>query len=538
MLKLSKMLILGRFITYSAFALIFIIYVRSLFNFNNLTSSIRWLLAKNRAYKRLGLRSTAEKYIICIPMLREQRVVCKTLRYFSQLDYPKDKYKIIVVTTNKEIVEKNKKARLLGELAKDISQGKALKVVLDKYSGLFPLDQLEKTYADFQFQGYLIVLRKLKKAYRELPTTFELATKEAEIINSSLKLKLITVVNYPYTKGVMSHQINYVARKLAKNQQNADCVFAVYNADSRPNQDTLRYVSFALKQFKEETSIKPNIVQQSSLFVSNYNKYPKTFTGYSLKAAALFQTKWTLTRELTRFRSQSRCVVKTRDDFISKLLNTRISHCVGHGLFVRFEVLLKNEYLPTETINEDLPFGFYQCCKGEPILPLPILENSETPETIKSLINQKRFWFTPYLQYLSCRKRVLQLKKYRSRLEVELLTWQAVVTGIIWLLQSFILYLPFLIGIYFLNPTIIFLWFLGIILYWFLPVGIIYNNLGKLEDIAGKSRSKTSILDYVLTSFFGLYILLTHSLGPILCIRDFALARLINKPITKLKTER
>ncbi|KKQ98419.1 MAG: hypothetical protein UT24_C0004G0042 [Candidatus Woesebacteria bacterium GW2011_GWB1_39_12] len=498
---------------------------------------MKWVANKNVSYKKKSTRATDEEFIICIPMLREQRVVSETLKYFSQLNYPKDKYHIVVVTTNKEIAEKTRMSRFLSELAGDVSQGKALKTIQDRYSGLFPFDQLRRVYEKYRLESYTVVFKKVKSIYKQLPTTFNLAIKEAEIINAHFKSKLITVMNYPRSQGVMSHQINYVIKKLAKYKQSTNSIFAVYNADSRPNPNTLRNVAYALKEFEEETGIKPNIVQQSSLFTLNYSKYSKTFTGYSLKAAALFQTKWTLVRELTRFRSQSRSVITYKDNFISKLFNTKISHCVGHGLFVRFGIL-KNEYLPTETINEDLPFGFYQCCKGEPILPLPILENSETPDTLKGLMNQKRFWFTPYLQYQYCRDRVLQLKKYRSRLEVEILTIQAELTGFIWFLQSFVLFMPLIIGLYLHSLSMIALWSIGLLIYWFVPIGLIYTNLNKLEDIAGKSVSKTDFKDYILTSFFGLYILLTHSIGPILCVRDFALAKFIDKPITKLKTER
>ena len=520
-------------------ALLFIVatYIRSTANLSNLLINISWILKKNRIYKEASRGINFERYIICIPMLREERVVSDTLKYFSRLNYPKDKYQIVVVTTTKETAEKSRRVKDLEGLAKDISQGKNFRGIRGKYLGLLPVNQLEIIYKDYKLKNNQVILKKLRSIYKQLPTTFDLAIKEAKLINSQFKQKIITVMNYPHKEGVMSHQINYVVRKLAKNKRNMSSIFAVYNADSRPNKNTLKYVTYALKEFEKETNIKPNIVQQSSLFTLNYNGYPSTLTGYTLKAASLFQTKWTLVRELTRFRSQSFNVIKSNNNIISKLLHTKISHCVGHGLFVRFG-LLSNEYLPTETINEDLPFGYYQCCKGEPILPLPILENSESPETIKSLINQKRFWFTPYLQYLDCRKRVLQLKKYRSRLEVEILTIQAEITGAIWLIQSFVLFIPAIIGIYLHSLLILLLWVLGIITYWFIPVGLIYINLGKLENVAGKSITKTSTLDYIFTSFSGLYILLTHSVGPILCIRDFAMAKFINKPIIKLKTER
>lgn len=133
---------------------------------------------------------------------------------------------------------------------------------------------------------------------------------------------------------------------------------------------------------------------------------------------------------------------------------------------------------------------------------------------------------------------MLELKKYRSRFEVEILTAQAEMTGVIWFVQSFVLFVPLFIGLFIQNIWVLGLWFVGIILYWFVPVGIIYMNLKKLEIISGKSISDTNPVDFILSTIFGFYILLTHSVGPILCAMDFILAKLINKPITKLKTER
>lgn len=531
------MISLNTILSNSAYLLLVTIFIRSSFNLKDLISNIKWVISSNSMFKKMKDKDINEKYIICIPMLREQRIVSETLKYFSQLKYPVGMFQIVVVTTNKEAYDKKSKSVLIKNLATDISLGKQFEKIKTKYMGLFPIDLLTKIYLDFRLKDVSIILLNIRKMYKNLPTTFELATKEAKVINSQFRQKIISVINYPYKNGVMSHQINYVIKRLGDDKRSDNSVFAVYNADSRPNLDTLKFVTATLREFETKTGFRPNIVQQSSLFTLNYNQYPKTVTGYILKSASLFQTKWTLVRELSRFRAQSFSAINYKGNFISELFNTRISHCVGHGLFVRFGVL-KSEYLPTETINEDLPFGYYQCCKGEPILPLPILENSECPESITSLINQKRFWFSPYLEYLNCRSRVLKNKKYRSRVEVEVLTAQAEFTGIVWLLQSFILFAPVIIGAYLLSNILIFLWVIGILLYWFIPIAIIYANLSKLEIIAGKSTSKVNFLDYLLSSFAGLYIILTHSIGPILCVKDFILAKIINKPIIKLKTER
>lgn len=531
------MLNLTSLLSGSALLLIVATCIRSGFNLVNLISNIKWVARENSLFKKNSSQAANEKYIICIPMLREQRVLSDTLEYFSHLNYPKNKYEVIIVTTEKENRDKDKNTKLLNKLAESTSKGENFKTIKEEFLGIFPANVLEAIYKKYRSEKSKTILKKLKDEYAHLPSTFALASEKAKTINKRFNKELIKVLNYPQVEGVMSHQINYAIKQLARNKENSSAIFAVYNADSRPNTNSLKYVSYALGEFIKRTGKVPNIVQQSSLFTLNYGKYPKNLTGYILRAAALFQTKWTLVRELTRFRSQSEHVIKPSKTFVSRLLNTKISHCVGHGLFVRFNLLAK-EYLPTETINEDLPFGFYQCCKGEPILPLPILENSETPETLKGLINQKRFWFTPYLQYLGCRDRVLRLKKYRSRLEVEILTIQAVLTGFVWFIQSFVLFLPPLIALYLHSISLIIMWIFSIIFYWFLPVAIIYTNLTKLEKIAGRSVNARNLPDHMLASVSGFYILLIHSLGPILCVNDFLLAKLFDKQIIKLKTER
>lgn len=454
---------------------ILIILIRALFNFVNLFSNISWLY-KNQPKKKF-IRNTYDNFIICIPMLREQKILPDTIKYFSRLNYPKDNYQVIIVTTSKEKKELNKL------------------------------------------------------------TTFELASKITKKINYKLGIKLFRIINYPRKKGVMSHQINYVIRKFIKNKKNEKNIFAIYNADSRPNLNTLKNISLEFSKYKKQTNKNPNIIQQSSLFTLNYESLPKNLTGYIMKAAALFQTKWTLTHELSRLRKQSITINYKTDNLLLKIFNTNLSHCVGHGLFVRLDLLAK-EYLPTETINEDLPFGFYQCCKKEPILPFPVLENSDVPLSLKSLINQKKVWFYPYLEYQKCRNRVVKLKKYHSLFEVNWLTIQGQFTGFIWLFQSLILFLPIFIAICLKSNILVLTWFLTITIYWFLPVAIIYYLLPSLEKIAGEKKTQLSVIDYFLTSLAGILILFTHSIGPILSIYNFGKAKYLHRPIIKTKTER
>lgn len=62
--------------------------------------------------------------------------------------------------------------------------------------------------------------------------------------------------------------------------------------------------------------------------------------------------RWRLVREIPRLRRQARQARTGRVRW------PRLAHCVGHGLFVRGDEFLAWGGLPTETMNEDLAFGY------------------------------------------------------------------------------------------------------------------------------------------------------------------------------------
>ena len=75
-------------------------------------------------------------------------------------------------------------------------------------------------------------------------------------------------------------------------------------------------------------------------------------------------------------------------------------HCVGHGLLIRLDVIHRCGGWPAPLIGgEDLGLGFILKAMGYHVVPLPVLENAETPDTLRQLINQKAVWFLGTLGY-------------------------------------------------------------------------------------------------------------------------------------------
>ena len=466
MLSQGELLII--FFNFLSVFLIFIIIIRSIFNLINLTTNLRWILSN---FPKYTLRNKAEhNFNICIPMLREQSIVKETLEYFAKLNYPQNKYRVYIVTTEREQKEKKNNYYLLDKLSEAIINKIDINLIFMKFGNLFSHKELEALYKSLKTSNELDVYKKLRDYYKNSPSTYALAIESANKINEKLGTKLVEVINYPESDGVMSHQINYLILKLSKSSPNS--FFAIYNADSRPNKNTLLSVDTTISKFLSKNGYNANVIQQSSLFEYENATEANYLTKIFLFSASVFQSKWTLVHEISRLRYQSSNTLKIKPTNIISNFSSRISHCVGHGLFVRFEYLRKN-LMPTETINEDLPYGFYQSCRGEPIIPIPILELSDSPLSIKSLINQKKVWFWPYIEYWKCKNIVLKSGQYRSKFEVIYLSLQGMFVGIIWFLQSVIFILPLISMVFSRQYSILLLYAFALTIYWIIPLYLI-----------------------------------------------------------------
>ena len=146
------------------------------------------------------INKKSKKIIIVIPVLREQKCIENTIRYFNAItnDIP-----IILITTQREIKE-----NLLSE----------------------------KTTQD-------IIKEKIITKYKD-----------------------VYWVNYPYTKGYMSDQLNYMIENLEnilnKKIDLDKTYLALYNADSRPNENTFKEISQKIEN--------NDVVQQYSYCMKNY----------------------------------------------------------------------------------------------------------------------------------------------------------------------------------------------------------------------------------------------------------------------------
>jgi len=257
-----------------------------------------------------------------IPVLREQALLAETLRYFGRLPYP-GRRQVIVLTTQREIAENG-----------NVSAG----------------------------------------------TTPELALQLVGQLNTEAP-GLYRVIHYPYEVGNKASQLNYALRRLSEDGEfdPARTYIGVYDADSRPAEDTLEHVADLVAGQRDAGREWPVAIQQPSLFLNNFNEVPSWY----LQLEALFETRWALGHEIRTMRASTRELPDWRAPY---------AYCVGHGMFIRQDFLNLTGGFPEP--NEDVPMGHRLSLAGIPIHPLPAYDICDVAPSFKGLVVQSGRWFS------------------------------------------------------------------------------------------------------------------------------------------------
>lgn len=377
------------------------------------------------------------KILIIIPCLREQSIITETIDYFLNLINDKDNIELIIVTTEKEKYEQ------------------------------FLTNQEKKE------------------------TTFDVVN---EYISKN-KIDKVKLLHYPYKNGIMADQLNY-AMKEYKNYNGKRVYFSVYNADSRPNLDTINSV---LNIIKNQDC--PEIIQQYSYAFSNLENLSFLMKGFALYQSN-FEIKYGMLNSLT-------------------FPNLLYTYVVGHGLYIRLDVLKKIGGFNNKFWCEDIYMSSLIRNRNIRITPVLNLENMETPKNISVLIKQNANWFRTSNQWIKMIKSNLKNDKKISN-SCKNWFFQRVRMNISWLLLPLFIILSVIISIYYKN---IVLFVISIFSYIFMQICIYISTIRIIEKLENKKiNSKLNLICAVCISTF------ISNIGPFYSIFNFKMK--------KYKTER
>lgn len=352
-----------------------------------------------------------------------------------------------------------------------------------------------------------------------VPTTKDVVNQYIAGLDKNTRRR-VHVLHYPKSDGYMSHQINYVADSVRDELKKPGVYFVVYNADSHIDHGVFKIVNAIIADKIASNSSRPALLQQSAIY---------QYRGKSpvAEGAGLHQTLWTLAHEIPRLRKQSSKVRHLRKTgFIESIKNSRIAHCVGHGLFVRGDYYLKHP-LPQDILNEDLPYGLLACALREPIHPIPSLELASTPNKTINVYLQKATWFNPFFEFVNYGQNIIRQKLYVSKLEAWWLLTQAYASLIVWLMHSIVL-VGGLVFSAIAGWQYVVYWMTSFLLYWSVPALIITKQRHTI--VKGGSNSYKAILG-------GIPYVLTHSVGPFISVYRWLMASMHGVKPSKRKTE-
>lgn len=447
-----------------------IILIRSLYSNAALVVALVWL-KKNNYNLILPKNETKREFVIIIPVLREQKILNETLNHFLSINYDLKKIKIFLVSTEKEIKE-NIDKKLIAQTTIDI-------------------------------------IKKLKQE-----------------INQKFEQEIIVHLHYPFIDGKMVHQLNYAFSNILRlyNNRLKNIFVAIYNADSKPNLNTFDTVNYLAKNNNLR------VFQQSSLFFDNFSLIKNNknfFVRYLLLANAVLHSRWTLSHEIPRLLKQSFFI----NHFKKKIF---LSHCVGHGLFLRGDLLKEIESMPAFTVTEDLFFGYILSSLGESINPIPVLENSQSPESFYSSLKQKYVWFFGPLDHLSYEKYVRNNFFGKiSWLNLKWMTFQGLLPAVAWFLMGwlflFIFVYPLVVCNYYLFLASLSLF----IFYGPLSYTLVFLKGEKIFKLSG-----FKFIDYFWLIIFCFPVVFIHSLPPIFSLLAKIRQLITKKEPIKPKTER
>ena len=279
-------------------------------------------------------KSTIEKvyFYILIPALREQNVIEKTLKHISSFNYSKNKFEIIVALDKKESSRKKDNLKTKDFINKFILEHKSKNVKFIEYAG-----------------------SAQKRAY----------------------------------------QLNVALEYIKKNNTHQHTFIGVYDADSHPDLDTLKYINYKYTQDNKKVAF-----QQNMNYLLNSHKIKHNVV---LLANAYYQTMWNYLFEINQFITTNRRILANKKSRFPP-------YCMGHGEFFKLEVLTRINGFSEIGPADGIQIGFTLTKNNIPIYPVPFEDYCESPESLITLYKQHTFWFFGNLTFY----RILRSSKFLS----------------------------------------------------------------------------------------------------------------------------
>lgn len=477
--------------------IIYLFFFLSVYWLARILVSYCWLKNERKFFQK-GVNNIVRPFILVIPVLEEKEIILATIDYFVDLMKPFSGSKLVIVTTAQEI----KNFEEIKESAKKlVSRGTRDKIVfLIKSNFAEDLSDL----SDIE-----ILRRRALKAIDKYKNTID--------ILKNLSRERVMIVNYPFAFGKMAHQLNYCLKLLIDKGLWNNELLGIYNADSRPNRETLFWLS-------KKGGGSGLIFQQYGNYLGNIDSILKKglISKTLLFSSSVWQNRWSIGFEI--FNNLKQFLFFDKTIFLEKFFYP-LNYCIGHGLFFTKDIFEKHNFFE-KTYNEDAIWGLELSYEKKIIIPLPFFDFSDSPNSIRSLFFQKVGWFFgPFQAPLYYKKLKVKIPGVDNA-RLFLLSSKLFSHAIFWLVGPTSLFLLFLNALVTLNFAPFLLCYLTFLVLPNFLVYILFPNK--------KIKAERALFFLFIGSFFA-YIM--HGASAYYSIFLTAKSIFTNKEINKYKTK-
>lgn len=223
---------------------------------------------------------------------------------------------------------------------------------------------------------------------REKKVDGTLSTKEvvSEWINTHKRSNIENDVQYYFFEandqmGDRATQLNFAVNEFITTTGVKIDLIGVYDADSLPSANTLCSVIHSY-----EIDGKLVACQQPVQFVDAANEMSKSKANPVLVANAIYQSTWSMIRELPSWIKYYEHSLK------SHRLYKRNVYLIGHGEFLTYEQYLKFKF-PEHEVTDGIQLGYRLSMSNKPIKPILDFCSDDVPHQVGQLIQQHKRWF-------------------------------------------------------------------------------------------------------------------------------------------------
>lgn len=316
------------------------------------------------------------RFVLLLPALREQGNIHRMLDALDRLDYPPELVTAIIVTSEREEVERLEAQKRIPTLAAEVMAGSELSKFQESASGIFSRSDCEGIL--LRCQGVPSVIGEMSRAFAEYRTTAQVVAEALSHRTGELSVHhLHAPLECSGKSGQLNFALEYADRIQGHGVEDLPTYVGTVDLDSSPDRRVLYEIARIVGDAAYRREELPSVVQALPLLL----RRPLGVSRRILPAThAVMSIRHSL--GVGAWRIMRRSELRRRGGYLAQL-RAPLVYGVGSGLFVRREFIEDIGGYPAPV--DDLAVGYAASVQGRRIEVAPRFILAERYATVHSL---------------------------------------------------------------------------------------------------------------------------------------------------------